>query len=75
MVTWSLTRELKPSSRKKTAFSTNDAGTTGSYHVQVCNWFYHVLQLVTAIRRAMRRGTGKLRSSEIHSKDRSKEGF
>ena len=28
------TRELKPSSGKKTAFSTNGAGTTGSYHVE-----------------------------------------
>jgi hypothetical protein len=35
MVTWSLTRELKPSSGKKTAFSTNGAGTTGSYHVEM----------------------------------------
>jgi hypothetical protein len=34
MITWSLTRELKPSSEKKTAFSTNGAGTTGSYHVE-----------------------------------------
>jgi hypothetical protein len=29
-----LTRELKPSSGKKTAFSTNAAGTTGDYHVE-----------------------------------------
>jgi hypothetical protein len=36
MVTWSLTMELKPSSGKKTAFSTNGAGTTGSYHVEEC---------------------------------------
>jgi hypothetical protein len=34
MVTWSLTKELKPSSGKKTAFSTNGAGTTGGYHVE-----------------------------------------
>jgi hypothetical protein len=32
-----LTRELKPSSRKKTAFSTNGAGTTGGYHVEECD--------------------------------------
>jgi hypothetical protein len=31
-----LTRELKPSSGKKTAFSANGAGTTGSYHVEEC---------------------------------------
>ena len=30
----SLTRELKPSSGRKTAFSTNGAGTTGGYHVE-----------------------------------------
>jgi hypothetical protein len=29
-----LTRELKPSSGKKTAFSINVAGTTGGYHVE-----------------------------------------
>jgi hypothetical protein len=34
IVTWSLTRELKPSSGKKTAFSTNGAGTTSGYHVE-----------------------------------------
>ena len=34
MVTWSLTRELKPPSGKKTAFSINGAGTTGWYHVE-----------------------------------------
>ena len=33
-LTRSLTRELKPSSGKKTAFSTNGAGTTGGYHVE-----------------------------------------
>jgi hypothetical protein len=31
-----LTRELKPSSGKKTAFSTNGAGTSGDYHVEGC---------------------------------------
>ena len=29
-----LTRELKPSRGKKTAFLTNGAGSTGSYHVE-----------------------------------------
>jgi hypothetical protein len=29
-----LIRELKPSSGKKTTFSTNGAGTTGDYHVE-----------------------------------------
>ena len=31
-----MTRELKTSSGKKTAFSTNGAGTTGCYHVEEC---------------------------------------
>jgi hypothetical protein len=32
-----LTRELKPSSGKKTAFSTNGSGTTGGDHVEECD--------------------------------------
>jgi hypothetical protein len=36
MVTRSLTRELKPFSGKKTAFSTNGAGTIGDYNVEEC---------------------------------------
>jgi hypothetical protein len=43
MVTWSLTRELKPSSGKKTAFSTNGAGTTGCYHVEDCKLIHYYL--------------------------------
>ena len=31
-----MTRELEPSSGKKTAFSTNGAGTTGGHHVEEC---------------------------------------
>jgi hypothetical protein len=31
-----LKKELKPSSGKKTEFSTNSAGTTGGYHVEEC---------------------------------------
>jgi hypothetical protein len=31
-----VTRELKPSSGRKTAFSTIGAGTTGCYHVEEC---------------------------------------
>jgi hypothetical protein len=38
-----LTRELKPSSGKKTAFSTNGAGTTGSYHVEECESIHSYL--------------------------------
>ena len=36
MVTWSLTKELKTFSGKKTASSTNGAGSTGSQHVEEC---------------------------------------
>jgi hypothetical protein len=38
MITWSLTKELKSSSGKKAAFSTDVAGTTGGYHVKNVNW-------------------------------------
>jgi hypothetical protein len=34
MVTWSLIKKLKPSSGKKTAFSTNATGSTGSQNVE-----------------------------------------
>ena len=34
IVTCSLTKELKPYSGKKTAFSTNGAGSTGGQHVE-----------------------------------------
>jgi hypothetical protein len=43
MVTWSLTRELKPSSGKNTAFSTNGTGTTDSYHVEEWELFHSYL--------------------------------
>jgi len=36
MVTWYLTKELKPSNGKKVAFSTNGAGSTGGQHVEEC---------------------------------------
>jgi hypothetical protein len=45
MVTLSLTRELKPSCGKKKAFSTNGAGTTGSYHVEECELLHSYLLL------------------------------
>ena len=45
MVTRSLTRELKSSSGKKTVFSTNDAGSTGSYHVQECELIHSYLHV------------------------------
>jgi hypothetical protein len=36
-------KELKPSSGKKTAFSTNGSGTTGSYHVEECELIHSYL--------------------------------
>jgi hypothetical protein len=38
-----LTRELKPSSGKKTAFSTNGAGSTSGYHVEECESIHSYL--------------------------------
>ena len=38
-----MTRELKPSIGKKTAFSTNGAGTTGGYHVEECELIHSYL--------------------------------
>jgi hypothetical protein len=38
-----ITRELKPSSGRKTAFSTNGAGTTGCYHVEECKLIHSYL--------------------------------
>ena len=46
MVTWSLTRELKPSSGKKIAFSTNGAGTTGGYPVAECELIHYYLLIL-----------------------------
>jgi hypothetical protein len=44
-----LTKELKPSSGKKTAFSTNGADTTGGYHVE--EWeLIHSYILVTKLK-------------------------
>jgi hypothetical protein len=38
-----ITKDLKPSSGKKTAFSTNDAGSTAGYHVEECELIYSYL--------------------------------
>jgi hypothetical protein len=43
MGTWSLTKEWKPFSGKKTAFLTNDAGLTGSQHVEECELIHSYL--------------------------------
>jgi hypothetical protein len=44
-----LTRELKPSSGKKTAFSINGTGTTGGYHVKECK-LIHFLSPCTKVK-------------------------
>jgi hypothetical protein len=41
-----LTRELKPSSGKKTAFSTNGTGTSGGYHVEEYKLIHSYLLLL-----------------------------
>jgi hypothetical protein len=46
MVTWSLTRELKPSNGKKTAFLTNGAGTTVGFHVEEWELIHSYLLIV-----------------------------
>ena len=43
MDTWSLTKEVKPSSEKMTAFSTNGAGSTEGYHVEECKLIHSYL--------------------------------
>ena len=47
MVTLSLTKNLKPSGGKKTAHSTNSAGSMGSYHVDECK-LIHLIFLYKA---------------------------
>jgi hypothetical protein len=44
-----LTRELKPSSGKKTAFSTNGTGTTGGYHVEECELIHSYLLVQSSL--------------------------
>jgi hypothetical protein len=48
MVTGSLTRELKPLSGKKTAFSTDGAGRTGGYHVDETELIHYYLLVLTS---------------------------
>jgi hypothetical protein len=43
MITLSSSKELKLSSGKKTAFSTNGASSTGSQHVEECKLTYSYL--------------------------------
>jgi hypothetical protein len=57
MVTRSLSWELKPSSEKKTAFSTNGAGTTGSYHVEEYKLIHSYLLVLRSNLRGLRNST------------------
>jgi hypothetical protein len=45
-----LTRELKLSRGKKTAFSTNGAGTTGCYHVEECKLIHSYLLVLRSVK-------------------------
>jgi hypothetical protein len=58
-----LTRELKPSSGKKTAFSTTGAGTTGGYHVEECELIHSYLLVQSS---SLRRPPHKTRDTEIY---------
>jgi len=58
-----LTKELKPSSGKKTAFSTNGAGSTEGQHVEECkstNTYHPVCSLSPS-------GSRTSTSNQIHS--------
>jgi hypothetical protein len=60
-----LTRELKPSSGEKTAFSTNGAGTTGCYHVEECELIHSYL-LVLRSTLSGSRTPHKIRDTEFN---------
>jgi hypothetical protein len=60
-----LTRELKPSSGKKTSFSTNGADTTGGYHVEECELIHSYLLLLRPNLSGSRNST-KTRDSETY---------
>jgi hypothetical protein len=64
-VTWSFTRELKSSSGKKTAFSTNGDGTTGGHHVEECE-FIHSYLLVLRPNLSELRTPHKTRDTETY---------
>jgi hypothetical protein len=57
MVTWSLTKELKISSGKNTAFSTSGADTTGGYHVEEYELIYSYLLVLRSNLRGSRNST------------------
>ena len=49
MVTWSLTKELKPSNGKKIAFSANGAGSSGVQHAEECKSIHSYLHLLSSV--------------------------
>jgi hypothetical protein len=52
-----LTKEQKPSSGKKTAFSINDAGTTGGYYVEEYELIYSYLLVLRSNLSGLRNST------------------
>ena len=68
MDTWSLTKEVKPSSEKMTAFSTNGAGSTEGYHVE--EWeLIHSYLLVLRSNLSGSRTPHKTRDSETYRRE------
>jgi hypothetical protein len=67
-----LTKELKPSCGKKTAFPTNGAGSTGGQHVEECKYIYFSLLVQSSIPS----GSGpphKTRCAESNRRESGKE--
>jgi hypothetical protein len=60
-----LTREQKPSSGKKTAFSTDGAGTTGGYHVEECEMIHSYLLVLRSNLSRLRNSTLKLIEEKV----------
>jgi hypothetical protein len=57
MVTGSLTKELKPSIGKKTAFLTNGVDLTGGYHVEECELIHSYLLVQSSSLSGSRKST------------------
>jgi hypothetical protein len=57
MAAWFLTKELKPSSGKKTALSTNGAGSTGSYHKEEWEFIHSYLPVQSSNPRGSKTST------------------
>ena len=62
MVTWSSTRELKPPSGRKTAFSTNGAG---GYHIEECELIHFYLLVLRSNLSGLKPETLKLIEEKV----------